>query len=570
MRCLYCGKQLPLFRRLTGGGEFCSDAHKASYHDEFNRLALARLKQAQEKSDELRAAAPQNQLALIRKGAGEPSGPTIRSNAHWIESKAGKAQPRTSSGAGAPAPAAERPDPKQAGFISSMPGPVQPAQPEPPANSLDPVTSGIPTSQPEWNAVLVPLDPPLAGVLDATLFPRTAESKPLLPAASPGDLALITPVIQSAQLEWNPPVTPTQLPQGAPVEAGLFPLASSPAKAQPDFPVAGSSDLVAIPAAIASLKPEWNPPVAANKLSAAGYVESTILPQPHEHAAPTDISVPPQVEMTTLDPSVPSVVSAPPPLAAYASLPAIQIDPIRFAPAVDGQVEARSQFLPLRFDFTAYSAPDFGILEPPETPLAHLKVRPHVAPKRTEQAHALDPPLEPVQPARRRAAQVLEMGVIGEIAALANPALSFYPKLATPADTRIQADELHPKPPATVMPRSASLAFRPNDKVSSAAVSDDQDDKRPSTLKVKLAAMAPPITPPSPKPEPAKPGPRAAVAPGRAPERKPVERSATAEPARILPTPRRRTVAIPSILELPDPGEEHKSLWGALRKYLGK
>ena len=47
MRCLYCGKELALLKRLTGGGEFCSDAHKQSYQEEYNRLALSRLLQAQ-------------------------------------------------------------------------------------------------------------------------------------------------------------------------------------------------------------------------------------------------------------------------------------------------------------------------------------------------------------------------------------------------------------------------------------------------------------------------------------------------------------------------------------------
>ena len=54
MRCLYCGKQLALFRRLTGSGEFCSDTHKQSYHEEYNRLALTRLIAAQTKSEEMK------------------------------------------------------------------------------------------------------------------------------------------------------------------------------------------------------------------------------------------------------------------------------------------------------------------------------------------------------------------------------------------------------------------------------------------------------------------------------------------------------------------------------------
>src|SRR6202142_1216085 len=54
MRCLYCGKELALLKRLTGGGEFCSDAHKHSYQEEYNRLALSRLLQAQSKPGEIK------------------------------------------------------------------------------------------------------------------------------------------------------------------------------------------------------------------------------------------------------------------------------------------------------------------------------------------------------------------------------------------------------------------------------------------------------------------------------------------------------------------------------------
>jgi hypothetical protein len=43
MRCVYCGAELALFKRLTGGGEFCSEAHRLLYQEEYNRLALARL-----------------------------------------------------------------------------------------------------------------------------------------------------------------------------------------------------------------------------------------------------------------------------------------------------------------------------------------------------------------------------------------------------------------------------------------------------------------------------------------------------------------------------------------------
>lgn len=59
MRCLYCGKQLALLRRWTGGGEFCSEAHKQSYQQEYNQLALSRLREAQSKPEEYLRAEPE-------------------------------------------------------------------------------------------------------------------------------------------------------------------------------------------------------------------------------------------------------------------------------------------------------------------------------------------------------------------------------------------------------------------------------------------------------------------------------------------------------------------------------
>ncbi len=61
MRCLYCGKEVALFKRLRGG-EFCSDAHRQKYQEEYTELALHRLALANaskngEKEPEPKAAA---------------------------------------------------------------------------------------------------------------------------------------------------------------------------------------------------------------------------------------------------------------------------------------------------------------------------------------------------------------------------------------------------------------------------------------------------------------------------------------------------------------------------------
>ena len=54
MRCLYCGNELALLKKLTGHGEFCSEAHRQKYQEQYNRLALTRLLQAQDSPGERR------------------------------------------------------------------------------------------------------------------------------------------------------------------------------------------------------------------------------------------------------------------------------------------------------------------------------------------------------------------------------------------------------------------------------------------------------------------------------------------------------------------------------------
>jgi hypothetical protein len=72
MRCRYCGKELALLKRLTGGGGFCSEAHKQSYQDEYNQLALSRLLQAQRKDKtESAGKAPEGTVAVEEPAAQE-------------------------------------------------------------------------------------------------------------------------------------------------------------------------------------------------------------------------------------------------------------------------------------------------------------------------------------------------------------------------------------------------------------------------------------------------------------------------------------------------------------------
>src|ERR1700689_4036843 len=71
MRCLFCGKELALLKRWTGGGEFCSDAHRQRYQEEYNQLALNRLLQAKPPVD-APPSEPAKSAATAKPSAAEP------------------------------------------------------------------------------------------------------------------------------------------------------------------------------------------------------------------------------------------------------------------------------------------------------------------------------------------------------------------------------------------------------------------------------------------------------------------------------------------------------------------
>jgi len=74
MQCLFCGKELALLKRLRGGAEFCSEAHRKEYQDQYEQLALARLIQAKPPTE---PAPP-----LGRKSALIPDAPSAAVDVH--------------------------------------------------------------------------------------------------------------------------------------------------------------------------------------------------------------------------------------------------------------------------------------------------------------------------------------------------------------------------------------------------------------------------------------------------------------------------------------------------------
>lgn len=63
MRCLQCGKPVPLLKRMAGT-EFCSDAHRREYQQEYSQLALGRLLQTKPAEPEKQPAKAEPALAI--------------------------------------------------------------------------------------------------------------------------------------------------------------------------------------------------------------------------------------------------------------------------------------------------------------------------------------------------------------------------------------------------------------------------------------------------------------------------------------------------------------------------
>src|SRR5689334_8027380 len=126
MRCLYCGKELALLKRLTGGGEFCSDAHKQSYQEEYNRLGLSRLLQARSKTSDSKAGqkplpAPEAPVAVA-----EP--PREEIAVRKVPQAPPPAQPPVIAQPPAIVAPPEAPPPAMAGFVMEAPAILIPAE----------------------------------------------------------------------------------------------------------------------------------------------------------------------------------------------------------------------------------------------------------------------------------------------------------------------------------------------------------------------------------------------------------------------------------------------------------
>ena len=70
-RCLYCEGRLPLYRKVTHG-QFCSTAHRKSYWQEQERLAIERLHQTHDTLRSYRLIQPE-----AAESAAHPEAPSV-------------------------------------------------------------------------------------------------------------------------------------------------------------------------------------------------------------------------------------------------------------------------------------------------------------------------------------------------------------------------------------------------------------------------------------------------------------------------------------------------------------
>ncbi len=295
MRCLYCGKELAFLKRLTGGGEFCSDAHRQKYQEEYNQLALSRLLQAQNVPEE-------EPPKSARKAANKATPAPVP-------------EPVATTVAAPPEPPAPIPGeaPSEAP-VDPIAEPVAEAAAAPPADALEPQA---PSEQPPAAQEPAPLaeEPPPA----AEEPPPAPEEPPPAPIAG-----FLTEAVRPAQVAAVAPppaedAVPTEpgspeLPHRDPVVA----VSVSPADLPLAHPVRWEPDLSPAPMAVQPHRPAFD---------LRDFVRGAETPSLHLTASST--VTPPAAEPETLE--TPRAGLLPPPPAQLWTAPAPAFTPLAIA-----------------------------------------------------------------------------------------------------------------------------------------------------------------------------------------------------------------------------------------------
>ncbi len=213
MRCLYCGKELALLKRLTGGGGFCSDAHKQSYQEEYNQLGLSRLLQARTQADESKVAlkpppGPVAPVAVAERSV-EAIRPVLKEAVEEVEEVRAKTVARPAHVAPAVEAAPPEPaPPPMVGFAMETPSISVPAEP---VSYLEPwladeeADSASPPTVPAWHLEVPSVEHPFFTLSFADLVPLEMQ-----PGACEGSQAVMDTSVTPR--ESSPPRVHLSLP----------------------------------------------------------------------------------------------------------------------------------------------------------------------------------------------------------------------------------------------------------------------------------------------------------------------------------------------------------------------
>jgi hypothetical protein len=486
MRCLYCGKELALLKRLRRGGEFCSDAHEQSYQEEYNRLGLSRLLQARSRADESKGvqkppAAPVAPVAVEERPVDQ-----IRPE---IEKAAVQAEVVQAKVVQAKVVQAE-----EAALAALTPA-VIPAPPEPPP----PAMAGFAMETPSISAPPEPV----------------AYLEPWMPDESPAPPS-------------HPP-TPAWHLEGPQVEHSVFTLRSAdlvPLELQPRICESSYSvmDTSVTPREEGPPRVHLSIPLTVNsshEFEQGGSVALEILPRPSESSSyaslngALDFSYPAAVQVFDLLDLSPAGIAYPAE-DCDVTVPGSWTNGI-ISPApleIDGPIDIIVPAIPR--DDPAAEAPEepAAFPKPEATPRAALQAlsKLHQDMRDREEAKPAAPPAEPALPAAAEASSTKSSSAEPtprEAELLAIPVKSFAPPKASPMiDAAALLTNGHP-----LLPRLKALPLRA--KVALAPLGFGQ----PAAAKAAPQASAPPsaAAPPKPSadksPKPAPPPPETKASP---------------------------------------------------------
>ena len=438
MRCLHCGKALPLLKRLSGG-EFCSDAHRLEYQREYSQLALSRLAYTKPPASPEPLRQPLEvpttaRMAGPAKGAGPAPAPA---NAPTAAPEAQNRSARSSS----PAPVAKP--------LAAAPVTAPTRVPEPARAHVTPApTAAIPTAQTKT--------PQTQTAQTQTAQTQTAQTQtgrvpPLVPRPqaepqAPAKPEAVAPVAMAGILTRKPPSAKMRITAMGGPGGKILVTAALPNLPQPEaLQVRGGLALASVV--------DWDP--------ACDMRESGVHKTEARVELKTFVPSPPVMELgigvsgTGAWNFAAQAVDMPIADGVSANAPALwQAPPCDFA----ASVIALGGLAALQFSTTGFDQPQTGARPPIEAPVPGTGMRPVLEPLPESTP---EPPLEPTpqvlaeakekQSVPNPAGQPISVVVQATAAGKARPAQVFTSSLLSGLPIQVPKSEALPLRPMMIM-----------------------------------------------------------------------------------------------------------------------